>query len=108
MDLREWLKSAAVAVGGGACAAISAMLMDPTKFNLSNGLKDEFLIALQGGLVGLGALLIRSPLGTSLMKALASAKAQSAADQQTIAQLKQRLRGDAPETPPTGSPPMKK
>jgi hypothetical protein len=72
MHLKEWLKSAAVAVGGGACAALSTAIMDPTKFNLSNGLKDEFLIALQGALVGLAALFIRSPLGSSVMAAMAA------------------------------------
>lgn len=91
MHTREWLKSAAVAMGGGACAAISAILMDPTKFNLANGLKDEALIALQGAVVGLAALFIRSPLGSSLMATLRDAKAQSAADRALIEQLQQQL-----------------
>lgn len=74
MHMKEWLKSAAVALGGGAAAALSAAVMDPTKFNLANGLKDEFLIAMQGALVGLAALFVRSPLGTSLMAAAKEAK----------------------------------
>jgi hypothetical protein len=69
MHMKEWLKSAAVAVGGGAAAALSTAVMDPTKFNLSNGLKDEFLIGLQGAFVGLAALFIRSPLGSSIFAA---------------------------------------
>lgn len=91
MTTREWLKSAAVAVGGGACAAISAIIMDPTKFNLSNGLKDEALIALQGAAVGLGALFVRSPLGSSMMNALREAQTQSAADKMLIEQLRTQL-----------------
>jgi hypothetical protein len=84
----EWLKSAAVALGGGACAAISTAIMDPHKFNLSDGIKDELLIALQGALVGLGALFIRSPLGSSLMRALADAKQQQVVDADVIEKLK--------------------
>jgi hypothetical protein len=74
MNLREWLKSAAVAIGGGAAAALSAAAMDPSKFNLANGLKDEFFIAVQGAVIGLGALFIRSPLGSSVMAAVRQAK----------------------------------
>jgi hypothetical protein len=74
MTMREWLKSAAVAIGGGAAAALSAAAMDPSKFNLSNGLKDEFFIAVQGAVIGLGALFIRSPLGSSVMAAVREAK----------------------------------
>lgn len=91
MTGKEWLKSAVVAVVGGACAATSAIIMDPTKFNLSNGLKDEALIALQGAVVGLGALFIRSPLGSSLVSALREAKVQSAADKALIEQLQEQL-----------------
>jgi hypothetical protein len=87
MHLREWLKSAAVAVGGGASAALSAAIMDPTKFNLSNGLKDEFLIALNGALVGLAALFIRSPLGSSLMHAMTEAQHQAEEDKATLEKL---------------------
>jgi hypothetical protein len=81
MHTKEWLKSAAVAIGGGAAAALSTAIMDPHKFNLSDGFKDEFLIALQGALVGLGALFIRSPLGTSLMTAVEHVKQQAKDDQ---------------------------
>jgi hypothetical protein len=88
MNTKEWLKSAAVAIGGGAAASISAVVMDPTKFNLSNGLKDEALIALQGALVGLGALFLRSPLGSSLVKALEDARRQAEQDRATIEKLK--------------------
>jgi hypothetical protein len=88
MNTKEWLKSAAVAIAGGAAASISAEVMDPTKFNLSNGLKDEFLIALQGALVGLGALFLRSPLGSSLVDALADARRQAEQDRATIEKLK--------------------
>jgi hypothetical protein len=88
MHMKEWLKSAAVAIGGGAAASISAIIMDPNKFNLSNGLKDEALIALQGALVGLAALFVRSPLGSSLAKALADAKRQTEEDKATIEKLK--------------------
>jgi hypothetical protein len=88
MHLKEWLKSAAVAIGGGAAASISAVMMDPTKFNLSNGLKDEALIALQGALVGLAALFLRSPLGSSLVNALADARRQAEEDKATIEKLK--------------------
>lgn len=79
MHIREWLKSAAVAIGGGAAAALSAAVMDPTKFNLSNGLKDETLIAIQGALVGLAALFIRSPLGTAMMTAMKPAEEEKTA-----------------------------
>jgi hypothetical protein len=88
MRLKEWLKSAAVAGGGGMAAALSAVMMDPTKFNLSNGLKDEALIALQGALVGLAALFIRSPLGSSLVKALTEAKLR---DEAQLRQLRLEL-----------------
>jgi hypothetical protein len=74
MNTREWLKSAAVAIGGGAAAALSAAAMDPTKFNLADGLKDEFFIAVQGAVIGLGALFIRSPLGSSIVAAVREAK----------------------------------
>jgi hypothetical protein len=88
MNIKEWLKSAAVAIGGGAAASISAVMMDPNKFNLSNGLKDEALIALQGALVGLAALFLRSPLGSSLVNALADARRQAEEDRATIERLK--------------------
>jgi hypothetical protein len=61
--------------------------MDPTKFNLSNGLKDETLIALQGALVGLAALFIRSPLGSSLMHTMAEAQHQAVDDKATLEKL---------------------
>jgi hypothetical protein len=92
VDRKEWLKSAAVAVGGGAAAALSAAAMDPTKFNLANGLKDEALIALQGGLVGLAALFIRSPLGSSLMASMAAAKQQAGVDQATVDKARDDLK----------------
>jgi hypothetical protein len=87
MHLREWLKSAAVAVGGGAAAALSTAVMDPTKFNLSNGLRDECFIALQGALVGLAALFVRSPLGTSLMASMPPAQHQGEDDRATLEKL---------------------
>jgi hypothetical protein len=107
---KEWLKSAAVALLGGACAALSAAVMDPTKFNLANGIKDELLIALQGAAVGLGALFIRSPLGSSLMKALADARQQQADDRAAISKLKAEIKSQpgqaaAPAPDPAGGPP---
>jgi hypothetical protein len=106
MHLKEWLKSAAVACGGGAVAAVSAIMMDPSKFNLSNGLKDEFLIALQGALVGLGALFIRSPLGSSMVRALQDAKQQAAEDRAALDKIKADTAGGATMPPPTGPPPV--
>lgn len=91
MTRKEWLKSAVVAAGGGAAAAGSAMIMDPTKFNLSNGIKDEMLITLQGALVGLVALFIRSPLGSSLVTALKESKQQSAEDDALLKKTTQDL-----------------
>lgn len=77
MHLKEWLKSAAIAAGAGTASATWAMILDPHKFNLSNGLVDEALIALQGGIVGLACLLIRSPMGTTAMKFMEDTKAKS-------------------------------
>jgi hypothetical protein len=91
MVAKEWLKSAAVAICGGACAALSTALMDPSKFNLRDGIRDELLIAAQGAAVGLGALFIRSPLGSSLMRALQDARQQQADDKATIARLKAEI-----------------
>jgi hypothetical protein len=88
MQVKEWLKSAAVAIAGGACAALSTAIMDPKKFNLSDGIKDEALIALQGALVGLAALFVRSPLGSSLMAGMAGAKQQAAEDKAQLEKLK--------------------
>jgi hypothetical protein len=93
MHWREWLKSALVAIGGGSTAAISAAMVDPTKFNLSNGIKDEAIIAAQGALVGLAALFIRSPLGASLMSVVLKARAQADADHQTLLDHHQTLLG---------------
>lgn len=63
MTPKGWLKTCLMALGGGALGAVSATLMDPTKFNLRNGVGDEVAIAIQGGVTGVVGLLMASPLG---------------------------------------------
>jgi hypothetical protein len=89
MHWKEWLKAALVTAGGGALSAISTMILDPTKFNLSNGLKDEALITLQGAAVALIALIIRSPLGTYLLGTVQQSKQDQALLEQTKKQVKE-------------------
>lgn len=88
MHWKEWLKSAAVASGAGAASAVTTMIMDPTKFNLSNGLKDEALMVLQGAVVGLACLFIRSPMGTAVRSYMADMKVQSNKDAELLAELR--------------------
>lgn len=108
MHRNEWLKQAAVAAGGGAAAAISAAIMDPTKFNLSNGLRDEAFIALQGAVVGLVALFIRSPLGSSLMASMKQSQQQAKEDAALLDKVKTDITTGATPVapPPTGPSPV--
>lgn len=77
MDTRGWIKTVAMAVGGGALGAISATLLDPNKFNLRDGIGDEAAIAIQGAITGLVGLFMGSPKGKQLLNAGAASQKPS-------------------------------
>jgi hypothetical protein len=76
MDIKGWAKTAAMAIGGGALGAVSASLMDPTRFNFKSGIgiEDELGIAAQGALTGLVGLFLASPKGREIVSAAQKAQ----------------------------------
>lgn len=70
MTLRAWIHSIVAAFIGGASSAVSAVLVDPTKFNLTaEGLKHLAAVSLVSGAIAVAALLKSSPLPISTVTA---------------------------------------
>ena len=64
----EWLRTAAVAAAGGAVTGGLAAAIDPTHFNFRDWIDEEHiaLMAIDGAVIAVGGLFLRSPLGVKV------------------------------------------
>lgn len=88
MNIPSWLKTTLVAAGGGAISGGSAAIMAPDKFGIHFGNGRLALIMLQGALVAVGALFLRSPQGQKMVAGYQKSQAQAAEDKAALDKIK--------------------
>jgi len=62
MNWKLWLKGLASAVIGGAASAVTVTIVDPTNFNLNEGLQKLGTVALVNAIIAAALYLKQSPL----------------------------------------------
>lgn len=94
MQINPWLKTAIFAALGGGVAGSVAALADPTKYrfpqDLGSGRMWPFFLS--GAAMTVGAMLLKSPLGQSAMKAYTESQEQLKADKALLEQTKQDIK----------------
>jgi hypothetical protein len=101
MDMQgvvKWLKTAGLAAGGGGVAGAFAAAMDPSKYVFPHdfGSGKLWKYFFMGAALTFGGLLIKSPLGQSMMSAYKQSQADLEASKRTVAETKAALKEKAP------------
>lgn len=62
MDWKKWLKGLVSAIIGGAANSVTVMIVEPTSFNLDEGLGKVGAVAMVSAIVAAALYLKKSPL----------------------------------------------